>query len=250
ARNFQSLPVSLIGISLATAVFPFLASDFSLKKNQEFSKNFETTFRRILFFVMPAAAFMALLSKRIISLFLGTGKFDEQAILLTAGVLMIFSLAIPFESLNHLLNRTFYARKNTHLPVAISLGAMAINISACYFLIKFMAVRGLSLAFLLAVIFQSLLLLLFTKIKVKGINFKRITIDAAKILTMTIVMGLAMSLVLKFFPTHDRITSQLIGLLAVGLIGGFSYLILAYLMKVNELDFLITKARRWLANRD
>ncbi len=48
---------------------------------------------------------------------LGGGEFGPDDVALTAGVLAAFALAVPFDSLSHLLARAVYATHNTILPV-------------------------------------------------------------------------------------------------------------------------------------
>ena len=50
-----------------------------------------------------------------IEVLLGGGRFDEEDVLLTASVLAVFALSIPFEALGHLVARGLYATHNTVL---------------------------------------------------------------------------------------------------------------------------------------
>lgn len=116
ARNIQSFAVSLFGISLATAVSPFLA-DFSAEKdNQKFVHRLEKSARQILFFALPSCLGIIVLSVLLTKVIFGRGAFDAHDIALTASVLTMIALAIPFESLTHLFARAFLAREETILP--------------------------------------------------------------------------------------------------------------------------------------
>ena len=44
----------------------------------------------------------------------------------TAGLLAVFAISVPFESLTHLLARGFYATHNTIIPVLSSLAGLAV----------------------------------------------------------------------------------------------------------------------------
>lgn len=147
ARNFQSVPVSLIGISFATAAFPLLSQHASAKKLSEYRAHFFTSLRNILLLTIPAAIFMAAAAKLLIGLVLGGGEFDASDVVLTAETLAIFSLAIPTESLSHLLARAFYAVQNTLTPVLATLGGLIIAAGAAWVFAPSLGVRSLALGF-------------------------------------------------------------------------------------------------------
>jgi putative peptidoglycan lipid II flippase len=116
ARNIQSLPVSLFGIAFATAALPFL-SDFSAERNaQKYLHRLQKSASQILFFTVPAAVGLILVSNETIAVLLEHGAFDAQAKYMTVVILIGIAFAIPFESLTHLFSRAFLARKNTVTP--------------------------------------------------------------------------------------------------------------------------------------
>lgn len=129
ARNFMSVPVSLFGISFATASFPILSDAASRNDQQEFIKHFWDSLKKILLFTIPSAVILFFFSTIIVSLLLGTGKFNQAAVLTTASLLQIFSLSVPLESTSHLLARAFYSLQNTLIPVLWSIGGFGIAVA-------------------------------------------------------------------------------------------------------------------------
>jgi putative peptidoglycan lipid II flippase len=127
ARNFQSFPVSLIGIAFATSLFPLLAESASKGDQAEYFRRIIGGALATLVLVTPAALALYLLRVPIISLLVGTGQFNTEAILRTATVLGVYTLSIPTESLVHILARGFYAVHNTLIPVAVSLLAITFS---------------------------------------------------------------------------------------------------------------------------
>ncbi|MBP9718796.1 murein biosynthesis integral membrane protein MurJ [Candidatus Gracilibacteria bacterium] len=132
ARNFQSVGVSLIGISIAVASFPVLAAHWADKRIDQFKKEMLRSLGTILIITVPAAIGLYILSDIPIRIFLGGGKFSDENILLTAKILSAFALSIPFESAVHLLARAFYAQKNTVIPVALSVVGLVISVSYAF----------------------------------------------------------------------------------------------------------------------
>jgi putative peptidoglycan lipid II flippase len=147
ARNFQSVPVSLIGITMSTAAFPLLADAIAGGR----ARDYVQTLRRILgsIFVISALAAVVLyvIREPLVTLLLGGGLFDPEAAARTTGVLGVFCLAIPTESISHLLARAFYARQNTLVPVVFSILALVIAVGAGWAFLPVIGIMALPAGF-------------------------------------------------------------------------------------------------------
>jgi len=129
ARNLQSFVVVLFGVSLATAVFPFLAEFVAAQETEKFLWRLEKSMRQILFLTIPSACGMALLSSELVRLTYGS----SAANVLTVTVLIPLAVAIPFESILQLSVRAFHVLKSTVIPMFSSLIFLAVLIGAAYF---------------------------------------------------------------------------------------------------------------------
>ncbi len=158
ARNFQSFPVSLIGISFATSLFPLLAESASRRARSQYLQQLTKGMLTTLAVVVPATLAMYILRRPIISVLIGTGQFDAAAIARTAAVLGIYTLSIPTESINHLLSRAFYALHNTLIPVTISIVSIAASVGTAYLFAPTIDVAGIPAAFAVGTTLQTLLL--------------------------------------------------------------------------------------------
>ncbi len=125
ARNFQSVPVSLIGVSIAVAAFPILSAAAASGDRPAFVRVLATNLATTAVLTGGAALALFVLSRTVISVLLGGGAFDTEDVTLTAGLLAAFAISIPLESLTQLLARAFYATHNTLIPVLASLAALA-----------------------------------------------------------------------------------------------------------------------------
>lgn len=158
ARNFQSVPISLIGITIATTSFPLFSCAISSKEQTLFWKTFKHSFLLIFALSSLSALFIFLIRKPLIGIFLGGGSFQAQDIERTATTLGIFCLSIPAEALVHLLARAFYATKNTTIPVAVSILGIAIAIPGGYWLSQTYGLSALPFAFFLGSAFELIIL--------------------------------------------------------------------------------------------
>ncbi|OGY85414.1 MAG: murein biosynthesis integral membrane protein MurJ [Candidatus Kerfeldbacteria bacterium RIFCSPHIGHO2_12_FULL_48_17] len=161
ARNFMSVPVSLFGIAFATAVFPLLSDAALTGKSADFLSQLRNSLKKILLFTVPSAAFLVIFGYYVVKILLGSGAFDDNDVRLTAGVLSIFALSIPLESISHLLARAFYALQNTLLPVIFSLASLVVAIGAAALLAPRFGITMVAWAFLLGSLTKLLLLAIF-----------------------------------------------------------------------------------------
>ena len=131
ARNFESVPVSLIGASFAIAAFPLLSTAFATGDRATFRRVFTTN-------LLTIAALTIGRSDRSSSSPAASSSRSSWAAepstmpttARTATILAVFALAIPFESLTHLLARALYATRNTILPTIASVAGFVTTVLA------------------------------------------------------------------------------------------------------------------------
>lgn len=144
ARNFESMPVNVIGATFALTVFPALSR---AKTKSEFTGEVWFTAKVIVLVTAFAALVMYLIRTPLIGILLGGGEFGHNEIALTAATFAYFALAIPTESLSHLLARSFYALKNSLTPTLVSIGGLIFALGAGYLFSRTLGIRGLALGF-------------------------------------------------------------------------------------------------------
>jgi putative peptidoglycan lipid II flippase len=170
ARNFMSVPISLIGITIATTTFPVLALASAEKNKTHFREKLLISFWLILIGSTFAALILYLVREPLISLLLGGGAFDASMVSRTALVLGMFVLAIPTEALTHLLARSFYSLKNTLVPVILNLLGLAIAFIAVQMLIGGWGIVALPFAFFLGSAAKLILLIILLPTYIKKLD--------------------------------------------------------------------------------
>lgn len=163
ANNLQFVPIAVVGVSMATAVFPRLSLHASGNERSEFKSKLNETLKNTFYIVAPIALLVFVLRGFIIKTVFGIGLFRSDNIEITASVLGIFMTGVIAQSLIPILSRAFYAFQNTRTPVIISLIAIGLNVLLA---ITFSfglgwGIRGLAVAFSIAGNVNFLLLYLF-----------------------------------------------------------------------------------------
>ncbi|MBA2314400.1 MAG: hypothetical protein H0V87_03350 [Chloroflexi bacterium] len=147
ARNFQSVPVSVIAVSFALAVFPTLSAAAAAGDRAAFRRILVRNGVTILVLTIAAAIALAVLSRFVIQLFFRGGEFTQEAVERTNLVLVLLAVAIPFESLTHLLSRAIYATRNTLLQVLASVASFAVVVVAANVLTPSIGLAAIPIAF-------------------------------------------------------------------------------------------------------
>lgn len=127
ANNLQFVPISVVGVAVATAVFPRLSHHASGDERHEFKRRLDGAMRTTALIVVPLAVAGFFLSRWAIGLLFGVGLFRGSSVDLTAAILSVFMFGIPAQSLIPILSRAFYALQNTRTPVLISVFSIFVN---------------------------------------------------------------------------------------------------------------------------
>jgi putative peptidoglycan lipid II flippase len=234
ARNIQSFAVSLFGIAFATAVFPSLNSAASKNDKKEFTRNFQNTLHRILFFTIPATIGVMILAKPITDLILGGGEFGSNSLDMTSIILLFFAISIPFESLTHLFARSFYAMKNTMTPMIINIFSLTIVALITIFIAPVYGIEWFSIGFAIGFGIYNILFVIIIRKHLKGFNFKKFTGSLSKIIFSALLMGVILYMTVDLYELID-LNEKIVHCLRIA-IGGATYLLSAYFLKSPELE--------------
>ncbi len=116
ARNFQSLPVSMLGIAIALAMYTNLSHSAGKKDFKEFKAEFKKSRLKSIFYTTIGGIGLAIIGKLLITILLGGKNFGQEEINLVSNLLLIYCFTIPLESLMYIYHRAFYSLKNTIIP--------------------------------------------------------------------------------------------------------------------------------------
>lgn len=258
ASNIQDLPITLIGVSLATVAFPVFSEAIARQDHAAFVSNFSKVIRQILFLIIPISVLFLILRAQAVRVVLGAGQFDWPATYLTANTLGYFALSFFAQSLIPVLARSFYALKDTKTPVKITLLAVVLGIVGSFLLgrgfsfggwvFEGLGVRGLALSYSISSIVGMLLMYATLRRRLGDLDDDHIIRTIIKVVTASGLMALlvqgAKLTVVKVFQlnidTGIGILTQLCVASAIGVIG---YLAFASALGLQEMQVV----RQWLS---
>lgn len=257
ANNIYLLPVTMVGVSFATAAFPVFSKLFAESDFVELGRKFSSTFRQVAFLVIPSGFLMWTLREPIISFIYLHGRFSHDAALLMSASLAVICAVIFFFSEIQVVYRMFFALKDTLTPTIITAVCVAAiiffsflfvdlagkeplkgTLSGLFGLGEIQDIRiiGLSLAYALVIFIQFLLSMFFLiKKNNRLVSVKEIFLSFCK----SALAGLVMAVAVYCVRVNILHFSQPFWDLAVyGLFGSAVYLAAAAVLRCREIQAL------------
>jgi len=171
------LPISILSISLATAVFPAINKEVIDNSNTEMERIYNESISINVFLFIPLTFILFFYGDTIIKLFFERGKFVEESTLITFNVLKLYSISLVFYSVYAVLNKIFFSINRMKLLLFITITGVSIKLILNFVLID-LHQNGLALSTSISFIFFFLasyvILNKELKIKSKFLFFKDI----------------------------------------------------------------------------
>ncbi|MGQ0608804.1 MAG: murein biosynthesis integral membrane protein MurJ [Chloroflexota bacterium] len=251
AFQLSQIPVGVIGVSIAVALFPTLSTDAALGRIGEIRRQVANAVRVLVFVAAPLTAIMIVLREPLTSVFYQYGLFSQSATDRTASTLLFFALGLGGHIVVHVLTRAFYAMQDTKTPVAWAVVAVAINVPLMATLVGPMGVEGLALALSIASVIEVIGLLWFLRRRIESVDGSAIVRTVAR----SAIAGLAAALLMLGGLTLvegslggilDNAVGRLIVLLLLSAAGGAIFVLVAAALRSPELEQLrgIVQRRR------
>jgi putative peptidoglycan lipid II flippase len=159
ANRIVELPIGLFSTSIATVMFPAMATAFAQNNSDALSRNYARGMRLILAINIAAAVGFIVFSREIVQVLFEFGKFKAEDCENTRLVLCLFALAMPFHAMISMVTRALNVIGNTTATFRVALQSVSVNVVASIFVVwKGYGIEGLACANALAAMVQYVLL--------------------------------------------------------------------------------------------
>jgi putative peptidoglycan lipid II flippase len=240
AFQLSQLPVGVLGVSVAVALFPTLSRDAALGRLPEIRRAVSGSLRVLIFLAAPLTAALIVLAEPITSVFFQYGLFGERSAERTAGVLVFFGIGLVGHIVVHVLSRAFYAMQDTRTPVTWAVIGVAVNVPLMLWLVGPMGVEGLALALSLTTLLEVGGLLFWLRRRIDSIEegevLRSVGRSAVAGLAAALLMLGALTLVRGWAPAllDDGVARLLVvgGLVAAG---GAIFVLVASALQAPEI---------------
>jgi putative peptidoglycan lipid II flippase len=143
AFRIYMLPQGIFSVAVATVLFPTLSRMASRRDATSMRRAVGIGMRQINLLLIPAAAFMIVLSTPIVRLVFQRGHFGPQSTHLVSIALFWFAFSLPFGGLNLLLTRTFFAVQRPWIPTRLAAMNIVVDIVVSIGLYQPLGIAGL-----------------------------------------------------------------------------------------------------------
>jgi putative peptidoglycan lipid II flippase len=150
AFRVYMLPQGLFSVAVATVLFPTLSRMAAGRDAAGMRRAVGTGMRQINLLLIPAAAFMIVLSTPIVRLLFERGHFGHRSTELVSLALFWFAFSLPFGGINLLLTRTFFAVQRPWIPTSLAAMNIVVDIVVSVGLYKPLGISGLIIGTVLA----------------------------------------------------------------------------------------------------
>jgi putative peptidoglycan lipid II flippase len=202
AQTIMLMPQMLIAQALAIAAFPTFSAQVALEKWDVLRTTLAQALRGVLYLALPASVGLIVLRRPIVAMLFQGGAFGDASTELVAWALLWFGAGLTGHALLEVVVRAFYAMHDTRTPVAVSVGAMTLNVvlsfafAAAFDRIGWPPHGGLALANSLATALEATTLLILVRRRVGGLEAGQIlrglliTIASSGLLALGLVLFL------------------------------------------------------------
>jgi len=225
------LPLGIFGVAIATVSTAVISNDIANKNFSKLKENISFSLKMNSFLNIPSMTLFLTLGIPIIQLLFQHGEFTSQKTIYTYYALQIFSFALFFYAGNKILAPVFYAIKKSYIPVISSLISVSINIIVSRLTYKTLEIKGLALGISLASFTNFIILFSFFILKFGKIKYSEIIYPIFKHILCSIGMG-----IVGYLSYKSLINFKLLSLTLPIVISGVVYILLCYLLKVDELS--------------
>jgi putative peptidoglycan lipid II flippase len=237
ANNLQSVVSGIVGLSIATAVFPLLARQAATADIGAFTETLSRALRQTLYLTIPLGVLVILLRAQIVRVILGSGNFSWEDTRITAAALGAFAVGLFAQSAAHLVNRAFYALQDTIRPLQASAATALIGIVLAILGAREFGVVGLAGAWSATSLLYLAVLLVMLRRKVRILETSEIAEALLKMTVAASVMAVATYGTLHLVaPLVDmeRAWGILVQALTGALVGVAVYYVVSRLIRIEE----------------
>lgn len=257
AHRLIQLPTGIIGVALSTAILPALVASLRTGDGKKNTEELASAVSFALFLTVPAGIGLYVLGPHIINLLFFGGAWEERSTASTWAALRFYCMGVPFYSLNKILTSSFYAHSDTRTPVRLMMMIVPVNFLLNVLLIPFFQQGGLAMSTSVCAALTTIVLgwrlgktIPWDLPHLSGQLLRQVPVWTLLLVFLAVMQGPAggfLDAVGRGLPGSAKLIPRHIGLvhvLAGGVGGGLLVLCFGWLLKLKEMEVIISVFRR------
>lgn len=247
ANSLYLMIAGIFVLSVTNVVFPDLSRLSGEKDKKEFAALIRKTTETLLFFLIPMTVGLMLMATPLVRLLYERQEFTAESTILTASALVHLSVGMVGFGLFQLFTRVFYAQKRGRPPIVAGLVGILANGILCALFVSAMGVAGLGLASGISLMIATLVLCVPTHRNLEGGlcsasffgKIGKMILSAFLMAVVVFFLRNALENVLE-----DGFFGRLLLLFVPAIFGAITYFFFAYVLQLEQLQFLREKLGR------
>lgn len=236
-QRLLQFPLGVFGVALGTVLFPLLTRHAQANNTDAFRDSLTRGLQLSCVIGIPASLGLVMLATRIPRLLFEYGEFDASDTLQTSKMIAAYGIGVWAAVGLLILNRGLYASGDTSTPLRIGLWAVAVNLVLDALFLWKLGGYGLALATTSATVFQLALSMHAVR---ESIDVPPLVRTAAKTSAAALVMVAVLAATMQLLPAS---TGRLAGLTIPFATGVAAFAVTAWIVKLRELLWLVTRER-------
>ena len=234
ADRIIDLPFALIAVAMSFTLLPYLSKNISDESKN--SKAFNETVIFCFLFAIPSAFGIFILSEDIIRALFGRGEFNNEDVLITSKILLVYSFSLPGYMLARIFNQVFYSYEKVEYPVKAAVPTFICNLILCFLLYRPLGVLGLALSGAVSIWLNLFIQIFYLRKNFRSFYEKLLIFDFKKLLKILFSAIIMVILILIFKKILDL--NIYVDLFIQILIGLIIYFLILNWLKLNEIKLV------------
>lgn len=240
------LPLSLIAVSIGTALLPTLSDYWSRGEKDTFLTSVSIHLNLFYFLAIPSAFGLWFMGVDIIDVLFQRGEFHANEVAIVAAILKIYCVTLLAAGSLKILNQALFATGDTTTPAVISAFGLILHLIQAPYLMQRWGLNGLVLSTALVTSFNCLGVLIVLQKKVALLHWRRMVRNTLACLVAASAMGFYLFLLQKWSWKTGRFLYDFPMLIALISLAGGIYFVVAGFLCVEELHMVLRRFKKRL----
>lgn len=240
-QNLMLVIILSIVYSITAVYFPKLTELWSVNNKEEYKTTLSNIIMVIIFLLLPASAGFVLLRFEVINLLAQWGSFNLDSAILASNMLGLYALGLVFVGLKEVLDKAFYAQRDSKVPAIFGFVIMASNISFSIIFIGHLGTFSMPLAYSVSSCIGAIGLIIVMNKRITIIN-KDVILTTFKCLISALIMAVVLYYLMptvRSLSFGGELITRIIRLFIPVTIGVLVYFALAFMLKIKQAEFII-----------
>jgi putative peptidoglycan lipid II flippase len=239
------LPQGMFSVAIATVLFPSLARLAARNDMDGFRETVVLGLRQIAFLLVPASVLAAVLADPITRLLYERGEFTADQTPVVAGALAAFAGGLVFNGAMLMLTRAFFSLQSNWIPTTVALANLGLN-AAFNALFYRLGVWGIPLSTTVVNVIGTFVLFTLLQRRLGRLGAPRILDGLARVVAASVALAGVSYVVWRYLDDTlgDSLAAQILSLGAAVIAGADAYLLFCILLRVRELEAVLSLRAR------